>query len=133
MPATNTLAQIVTNHPPLATPAFYTRLAGYPLDIPVANLATNWSDPDGDTVSLAAIGVSTNGVTVTNNAGTLVYFDTNNVDDQFFCTITDGWGGTNYQTVHIAIILTNTIPAILSVAKQFQRERDVETSRGAPG
>ncbi len=116
-PATNTLAQIVTNHPPAATPAFYSRLAGYPLDILVANLATNWSDPDGDTVSLAAVGVSTNGVTVTNNAGTLVYFDTNNVNDQFFCTITDGWGGSNYQTVHIAIILTNTIPTILSVAK----------------
>jgi hypothetical protein len=114
--ATNTLAQIVTNHPPVAAPAFYSRLAGSPLDIPVANLATNWSDPDGDTISLAAIGISTNGVTVTNDAGTLIYFDTNNVNDQFFCTITDGFGGTNFQTVNIAIVLTNLIPDITGVA-----------------
>jgi len=116
LPATNTLAQIVTNHPPVAAPASFSRLAGYPLDIPVADLATNWSDPDGDTVSLAAIGVSTNGVTVTNNAGTLIYFDTNNVNDQFVCTITDGWGGTNFQTVNIAIVLTNVFPIITGVA-----------------
>jgi len=61
----------------------------------VAALATNWSDPDGDTVSLAGVGVSTNGVTVTDSSGNLVYFDTNNVDDAFVCTISDGWGGTN--------------------------------------
>jgi hypothetical protein len=114
--ATNTLAQIVTNHPPVTTPVFYSRLAGYPLDILVANLATNWSDPDGDTVSLAAISVSTNGVTVTNSAGTLIYFDTNNVNDQFFCTITDGFGGTNIEAVNIAIVLTNLVPNITSVA-----------------
>ncbi len=53
LPATNTLAQIVTNHPPAVTDVFYERLAGYPLDIPVADLATNWSDLDGDTPSLA--------------------------------------------------------------------------------
>ena len=113
--ATNMLAQIVTNHPPTAADAFYSRLAGYPLNIAVADLATNWSDADGDTVSLAGIGVSADGVTVTNNAGTLVYFDTNNVDDQFVCTISDGWGGTNFQTVHIAIVLTDTVPNIVGV------------------
>ena len=113
--ATNTLAQIVTNHPPAATDIFYDRLAGYPLDIAVADLATNWSDLDGDTVSLAGISASADGVTVTNNAGTLVYFDTNNVDDQFVCAISDGWGGTNFQTVYIDIVLTNTIPTIIGV------------------
>ncbi len=116
LPATNTLAQIVTNHPPVAAPAYYNRQAGYPLDIPVADLATNWSDPDGDTVSLAAISESTNGVTVTNDAGTLIYFDTNNVDDEFFCTITDGFGGTNLQAVYITIVLTNLVPGITGVA-----------------
>ena len=101
-PPTRSL-QIVTNHPPVAADAFYNRLPAYPLDIAVADLATNWSDVDGDTVSLAGIGVSTNGVTVTNNAGTLVYFNSNNVADQFICTISDGWGGTNFQTVNIAL------------------------------
>ena len=111
LPSTNTLAQIVTNHPPTAAPAFYSRAAGCPLDIPLTNLAASWSDVDGDTVSLAAIGVSTNGVTVTNNAGTLVYVNSNNVPDQFVCTLTDGWGGTNFQTVNIAVVW----PAITSV------------------
>jgi hypothetical protein len=110
--ATNTLLQIVTNHPPTAADAFYSRLAGYPLGIAVANLATNWNDVDGDIVSLATIGVSTNGVTVTNSAGTLIYFDTNNVDDRFACVISDGAGGTNFQIVHIVIVLTNTVPNI---------------------
>jgi uncharacterized repeat protein (TIGR01451 family) len=114
-PATNTLSQIVTNHPPTATAAFYSRLAGWPLDIPVANLATNWNDVDGDVVSLATIGVSTNGVTVTNSAGTLIYFGTNNVNDQFTCIISDGAGGTNSQVVHVVIVLTNTVPNIAVV------------------
>jgi xanthomonalisin len=111
LPCTNTLAQIVTNHPPTAAPASYTRNAGLPLYIPLTNLAASWSDVDGDTVTLAAIGVSTNGVSVTNNAGTLVYIDPNNVPDQFVCTLTDGWGGTAFQTVAIAVVF----PAITRV------------------
>ncbi len=47
--------------------------------------------------------------------GTLVYFDTNDVDDEFVCAISDGWGGTNFQTVYINIVLTNTIPHIIGV------------------
>jgi len=114
-PATNTLAQIVTNHPPTATDVYYDRQAGYPLSVAVADLATNWNDADGDTVSLAGIGASADGVIVTNNDGTLVYFDTNDVDDQFVCAISDGWGGTNFQTVYVDIVLTNTIPTIIGV------------------
>jgi hypothetical protein len=130
--ATNTLALIVTNHPPAANDVIYSRLAGYPLDIAVADLATNWSDADGDTVSLAGIGVSADGVTVTNNAGTLVYFDTNNVDDQFVCTISDGCGGTNFQTVYIDIVLTNTIPTIISVGSGLNGSVTLSLG-GAPG
>ncbi|HTX20808.1 MAG TPA: protease pro-enzyme activation domain-containing protein [Candidatus Aquilonibacter sp.] len=118
LPATNTLAQVVTNHPPTATPFFTNRIAGFSLKIPVASLASDWSDVDGDTVSLAAIGVSTNGVTVTDNAGTLIYCNSNNVNDEFTCTITDGWGGTNFQNVFITVVPLpeNAIPAITSLA-----------------
>jgi subtilase family serine protease len=101
-PGTNSLAQIVTNHPPVAVPAFYTNTASFTLCILIANLATNWSDVDGDTVSLAAVSVSTNGITLTNTGVALVYFNSNNVADQFTCTITDGFGGTNFQIVTIA-------------------------------
>ncbi|MGC9941989.1 MAG: protease pro-enzyme activation domain-containing protein, partial [Verrucomicrobiota bacterium] len=103
LPFTNLIYQVVTNHPPTAIPAFFTRAAGAVLNIPVTNLAAGWSDVDGDIVSLAGISVSTNGVTVTNNAGLLTYYDSNNVADQFTCTITDGFGGTNYQTVNIVV------------------------------
>ncbi|HUB87007.1 MAG TPA: protease pro-enzyme activation domain-containing protein [Verrucomicrobiae bacterium] len=113
-PSTNMLAQVVTNHPPTATPYYAGRYPGFMLKIPVSNLASNWSDVDGDTVSLAGVSISTNGVTLTNNAGTLVYCNSNNVSDEFTCTITDGWGGTNFQNVFIAIVPLpqNAIPAI---------------------
>jgi hypothetical protein len=101
LPVTNSLAQIVTNHPPASEPAFYTNTTGFPLSIAIADLATNWSDVDGDTVSLAAVGVSTNGTVLTNTGTALVYFNTNRVADQFVCFLTDGWGGTNFQTVGI--------------------------------
>ena len=131
-PATNTLLQIVTNHPPVAGPAFYSRLAGYPLAIAATDLATNWTDVDGDAISLDAIGVSTNNVTVTNNSGTLVYFDTNNVDDEFVCTVSDGWGGTNFQTVSVTIVLTNTIPDIIGVKNGSNGSITLNLA-GAPG
>ena len=115
-PYTNMLQQIVTNHPPIAAAAFYSRAAGSSLDIPIADLATNWTDVDGDLISLAEFSVSTNGVTLTNNAGTLVYFNAGDVDDQFVCTISDGFGGTNSQTVNIVIEPSiNPIPIIIGV------------------
>jgi hypothetical protein len=101
--ATNTLAQIVTNHPPIATPAYYTRIAGSSLSILISDLATNWSDVDGDTISLLSVGVSTNGVVLTTNSETLTYSNVNNVVDLFTCTIGDGWGGTNFEPVSISV------------------------------
>ncbi|MDE3066344.1 MAG: immunoglobulin domain-containing protein [Verrucomicrobiota bacterium] len=133
LPATNLLAQIVTNHPPVAAPFSTYRYAGFTLYIPVANLSSNWSDPDGDTVSLVGIGVSTNGVTVTNDAGTLVYVNSNNVDDLFVCTVSDGWGGTNYQAVTVTVLPlpTNATPAITSVSGGTNNTVLLELNGGA--
>ncbi len=114
LPATNSLAQVVTNHPPVAAPAFFTNTASFTLTIPIADLATNWSDVDGDTITLAGVSVSTNGIVLTNTGAALIYFNTNNVADQFICTITDGFGGTNFQTVTIAP-LPNTLPLITGI------------------
>ncbi len=117
LPTTNSLVQIVTNHPPAAATAFYARNAGSPLNISLADLMTYWSDADGDTLSLAGLSVSTNGITITNNAGTLAYINSNNVADQFTATISDGWGGTNFQTINIGIAPpANAIPNITGVA-----------------
>jgi uncharacterized repeat protein (TIGR01451 family) len=116
LPATNQLLQIVTNHPPTAVPVFFTREAGTPLEIALTNLAASWSDVDGDALSLAAIGISANGVTVTNDPVTLFYAGTNNVADQFVCTISDGFGGTAFQTVNIAVAFPNIISVVLNPA-----------------
>jgi subtilase family serine protease len=117
-PVTNTLAQIVTNHPPLAA-AFYTnRYAGLSLNIPVSVLTNSWSDADDDSLLLAGTSASTNGVTVINSAGTLVYYNTNSVADQFLCAVSDGWGGTNFQNIYVALLPlpTNAVPVIAGVA-----------------
>ena len=58
-------------HPPAGATAFYSRVAGSSLNIAVADLATNWTDVDGDVVGFAAVSVSTNGVILTDNSGTL--------------------------------------------------------------
>ena len=126
--ATNVLAQIVTNHPPMGATVSYTYGAGTVLSIALTNLSAQWSDVDGDTVSLAAISQSTNGVTVTNMAGTLTYANPNNVNDQFTCTITDGWGGTNYQTVNLTAIL----PSISNIASNPDGSLTLQFT-GSPG
>lgn len=102
LPSTNRLLQIVTNHPPMAASAAYTLATNLALSISLTGLATNWTDADGDVISLAAVSTSTNGITLTNTGTALFYSNSNNVPDQFTCTISDGWGGTNFQTVSIA-------------------------------
>lgn len=101
--ATNSLLQIVTNHPPSAAPAAYSRNPGNSLNIPVTDLALGWTDVDGDPLSLAGFSVSTNGVTLTNNAGVLLYVNPNDVADQFQCGVSDGWGGAAVQTVTLSL------------------------------
>jgi hypothetical protein len=117
LPVTNTLSQIVTNHPPAAGPFYTNRYTGLSLKLPVATLSNTWSDADSDIMTLAGIGVSTNGVTVINDAGALVYFNTNSVGDRFTCSVSDGWGGTNLQTIYITVLPlpTNAVPVIGSV------------------
>jgi hypothetical protein len=119
LPATNTLAQVVTNHPPGVSPAFYTLVAGQSLTIPVTGLAASWTDLDGDALFIAAIRPSTNGVVVTNALPALYYANPNYVNDQFVCAISDGFGGTNYQTVYINVAPpTNAAPNIAGVSAQ---------------
>ena len=130
LPATNTLAQIVTNHPPVAAAAFYAYVPGSPLVIAVAGLATNWTDVDGDPVSLVDVSVSTNGVVLTNHAGTLVYFNSNRVADQFVGTISDGWD-TNFQTVNL-VPSPDPTPNITSAASVPDGSFNLNLT-GAPG
>jgi hypothetical protein len=77
------------NHPPAATPMTVVRSNGAPLKIPIASVATHWSDPDGDPVTLVAVGASTNGVAVATNAAYFLYYNPNNVPDSFSYTVRD--------------------------------------------
>jgi hypothetical protein len=96
------------NNPPVANPATYYRLAGSPLTILIANLATNWSDPDGNPLTLASVdATSTNGGTVTYDGTNIYYSDANNVTDQFGYTISDGQGGTAQGIVTVLMAQQN--------------------------
>ncbi len=98
------LTEIVTNHPPVASVMSATRTAGLRLLIALSDVATNWSDPDGDTVTLAGVNlVSTNGVTFQTNSTWILYTNSLNVNDQISYSIGDGWGGTNIGYVNIVI------------------------------
>ena len=106
LPATNSLAQIVTNHPPVAARRFTpTATSVLPLDIrdrqPRHQLERRgWRHRFAGRRQRQHQWRERHGTT----AGVLVYSNSNNVADQFTCTITDGWGGTNFQTVNIAAV-----------------------------
>jgi autotransporter-associated beta strand protein len=96
---------VVTNRNPLANPSTYSRPAGFSLKIPIiGNLATNWSDPDGDTVTLTSSISSTNGATVSYDNNYVYYSNPHNVTDQIAYTVGDVWGGTAPGMINIGIV-----------------------------
>ena len=62
---------------------------------------TNATDVDADTLTLSAISTSTNGITLINSSGYLLYYNTNAVNDQFTYTVDDGNDGTTTGNVNI--------------------------------
>jgi autotransporter-associated beta strand protein len=96
---------VSVNHPPVAGNMVVTRNAGiYSLRITISDLLTNVTDADGDTITLVGVGTSTNGVIVSLSGTNLLnYYNTNNVNDQFSYTVTDGFGGTNTGLVSIVV------------------------------
>jgi hypothetical protein len=89
------------NHPPVANPAAYSRNAGFSLKIPIAELATNWFDVDGDALELTGINPSTNGVTPTFDSSHIYYHNANDVADQFSYVISDGRGGDTNGIINV--------------------------------
>ena len=102
--STNSLNQVVTNHPPVASNVSYTRNAALnTFKIAVTNLLSNASDADGDTVSLVSVSATTNGATILIGGGYVMYYNTNAVADEFNYTVSDGFGGTNSATVTLNV------------------------------
>ena len=123
LPSTIVLNQVVTNHPPVAGGATYTRNPGISLRIAVSDLLTHVTDADNDSISLVSLGASTNGVTLTTSTNYLLYQNTNAVNDQFSYTVTDGYGGANTGLVNV-VISTNSVFGQTSPA--------ISTTDGAP-
>ncbi|MGA2786217.1 MAG: pectinesterase family protein, partial [Verrucomicrobiota bacterium] len=83
------------NVAPVANPSAYSRPAGYPLNIPITgNLATNWSDADGDPIALTGVISSTNAAAVSYDSSHVYYTNANDVADQINYTVGDGQAAT---------------------------------------
>jgi len=92
------------NVAPVANPAAYSRPAGYPLVIPIAgNLATNWSDADGDALALTGAIGSTNGAAVSYDGSYVYYTNANDVADEVDYTVGDGQGGTTAGVISVIV------------------------------
>ena len=103
--STNSLEQVVTNTPPVAGTANYSRPAGLSIKIRISDLVTNVADVDLDTISLAGVSATTNGATLTTDS-TFIYVPSSVVADAFTYTVHDGYGGTNDGTVLISIVVS---------------------------
>ncbi len=97
--SSNSLAQVVTNHPPVANNVGYYRGPVNTFKFKLSDLLTNTSDADGDTVALVSFSTSTNGITLTTNGGFNMYYNTSFVNDQLTYTVSDGSGGSTTGTI----------------------------------
>ena len=103
--STNTINQVVTNHPPVAVTTNYLRTAGLKLRLFFADLTSLWTDADGDPVTLVELNlVTTNTVNLATNSTQILYpASAGNVNDQFTYTIRDGQGGTNTGIIIVVV------------------------------
>lgn len=104
--STNSLAggQVVTNRPPVAGNATYTRATGTGLFINIANLLTNVTQRAADhVITLSSVGSGSQGATITISGSSIRYapLPDHNANDSFTYTVSDGQGGT--ATGHVAV------------------------------
>ena len=116
--STNTLNQIVTNHPPMAVDATYYRAKGLSLKIAMTNLLTNVTDADGDTNTLQSVGTGLTNATILTDSTYIYYLPGtgagSNDNDVISYTVSDGFGGT--ATANILVnVYSATGPAQMSL------------------
>ncbi len=124
---------LTVDHPPVAAPMTVARTAGLRLLIALSDVATNWSDPDGDLVTLAGVNlVSTNGVTIQTNSSWILYPSSSpNANDRLSYSITDGWGGTNIG--YINIVVNGSVTGTNSITGIITGTTNVVNAWGIPG
>ena len=127
--STNTLDQVVTNHPPVAGVYTLSRTPGTKLHILWSAVSSVWSDPDGDALSVAWVSlVSTNGITVQTNSQQVLYSNPANVGDQFAYAITDGYGGSATNVINISVNPFTTVSTGRSTAAPSVRNGSTTVS-----
>ncbi|MCP4966566.1 MAG: DUF5011 domain-containing protein [bacterium] len=94
----------------------------------VVFVLTNDSDPDGDPLSIASIGIPAHGTT-TGNAGGISYVPDLNYfgPDSFTYTISDGRGGTDSATVTVTVTSVNDAPMLTAPSLLDVDEGDAVT------
>jgi hypothetical protein len=111
---------IQVNRRPVPGSPLFTNGPTHQIQIPLASLTANASDPDGDAISLAGINLTTsNNVILTTNSTFITYSNNANVPDTFTFTVSDGYGGVATGTVTIA-------PAPLTPPAQFSAPPSVD-------
>jgi hypothetical protein len=112
--STNTLTQVITNHPPVANAITFNRNGLNNWRIAVTDLLTNATDVDGDTLSLTGVSTTTNGIVPIVSGGWVQYANTNLVADQFTYTVADGYGGTSSSVVTLLPGSSASVTALVS-------------------
>jgi hypothetical protein len=101
------------NTAPVAVASTYIRQAGVPLRILIpGDLATNWSDVDGDSITLTGAMTSTNGATLAYDSSFVYYTNANDVADLVSYSISDGVGGIGSGTITINV---SSVPSVSTV------------------
>lgn len=116
------------NQPPVPGADQVSRDAGQGLDIPVANLLANDTDPDGDTLSVVSVGSALPaGAGVALNAGVITYSPPagNDLAGSFTYEISDGHGGTAVGLVAVSVLTPNQPPVAVNDAFQRQSKNDL--------
>ena len=124
---------LVVNHAPVVAPLTVTRTAGLSLKVFWTDLTNQWSDVDGDAVTLAGLNLtSTNGVTVTTNGLLILYpASASNVADQLSYSLSDGQGGTATGLINIAV--SSSVTGTNSIAGITGTNPKTVTAYGIPG
>jgi len=116
--STNTLNQIVTNHPPVAVDTTYYRASGDSLTISIPNLLTNVMDSDGDAITLQSVGIGITGATITTSSSSILYQPatgaSSNSNDNFTYMANDGFGGSAMGNIWVSVY-NRAGPAQLSI------------------
>jgi hypothetical protein len=101
----NITTNLAAGYAPVAATMTVYRTAGLRLLVAFSDLSTNWSDADGDTVTLASLNLlMTNGITLATNASDISYASGQNVNDQFSYTVSDTQGGMANGLVNIVVV-----------------------------